>query len=160
MAIGDRLKLDRRIHNQRARLRWFEKWADDIGMPKWYKLRRRMIGMPCERGQEIAALRAQVATLREALEDAGDTLRLAERLPIRDPKPGFHDAVAELGRRHGFGALMSTAQYAWREELARNGDWPVGGEFAAGPCYGTVIRTLERIRAALAATEPKGEGGE
>jgi hypothetical protein len=43
---------------------------------------------------------------------------------------------------------MSTASVAWREILAEKG-YPIGGEFVAGPCHGTVVATLAKIRAAL-----------
>ena len=81
-------------------------------------------------------------SLREALEDAEETLRLVEHPAIRDPQYG--DEVEALGRRIGFGALMSSASASWRDVHGVK-----GGEFVAGPCYGTVVATLAKIRAAL-----------
>jgi hypothetical protein len=94
-----------------------------------------------------AVLRAELERARKALEDAEDTLHLVEQPAFRDPHYG--DEVEALGRRIGFGALMSSASASWREYLATSGS-PVGGEFVAGPCHGTIIATLANIRAARA----------
>ena len=84
--------------------------------------------------------------MRVALTEAEETLRLVEHPAFPDPQ--YHEEVKRLGRRIGFGALMSTASAGWREVLAEAGD-PVGGEFVAGPCHSTVVRALRIIRAAL-----------
>lgn len=98
------------------------------------------------------AAEAQIARLREALEAAEETLRLAEHPAF--PDPIYHDEVKRLGQRIGFGALMSTASAAWREELVASG-YPVGGEFVSGPCHSSIIRALSMARAALHLEGPK-----
>lgn len=108
----------------------------------------------------ISEMRAELELARNALEDAEDTLRLVERPAFRDPRYG--DEVEALGLRIGFGALMASASASWREHLAADGD-PVGGEFVAGPCHGTVVATLAKIRAARALSQDEpadlGVGG-
>lgn len=99
------------------------------------------------------AAEAELERAKKALEDAEDTLRLVERPSFRDPRYG--DEVEALGLRIGFGALMASASASWREHLAADGD-PVGGEFVAGPCHGTVVSTLAKIRAARAASLKAG----
>ncbi|WP_028732126.1 hypothetical protein [Rhizobium leguminosarum] len=92
--------------------------------------------------------------LREALTEAEETLRLVEHPAFPDPE--YHQQVKDLGNRIGFGALMSTASAAWREILAEKG-YPIGGEFVAGPCHGTVVDTLAKIRAALSQHRKRSE---
>jgi len=101
----------------------------------------------------IDALRAQAAKdkarierLQAALREAEETLRLVEHPAF--PDPAHHQAVKALGLRIGFGALMSTASAAWRETLEADG-YTSGGEYVAGPCFGTVASCLAKIRAAL-----------
>lgn len=94
----------------------------------------------------IASLRGEMEAKDEALRDCIDTLATVEREASVDPQYG--DEVERLGRRIGFGALMSSAQASWRKYLAEaNGH--AGGEFVAGPCFATVIGTLRRARSAL-----------
>lgn len=88
----------------------------------------------------------QVKALADALIEAEETLALVEHPAV--PDPVHHEAVKALGRRIGFGALMSTASAAWREENVRDG-YPSGGEFVAGPCLSTVQRALRIARSAL-----------
>lgn len=108
----------------------------------------------------ISEMRAELELARNALEDAEDTLHLVELPAFRDPRYG--DEVEALGLRIGFGALMASASASWREHLAADGD-PVGGEFVAGPCHGTVVATLAKIRAARALSQDEpadlGAGG-
>lgn len=92
------------------------------------------------------AAEAERDRLREALEETEETLRLVEHPAFKDPVHG--DEVEALGNRIGYGALMSSASASWRERLARNGGL-VGGEFVAGPCHVSVVRTLAIVRAAL-----------
>lgn len=89
---------------------------------------------------------AALKAAREALSEAEETLRLVERPAF--PDPVHHERVKALGREIGFGAMMSTASAGWREIIAEK-NYPLGGEFVAGPCYGTVIAALKKIRAAL-----------
>ena len=110
--------------------------------------------MHMERYQAIADLAerdAQIARLREALVDAEEVLALVERPAFPDPR--HHEEVKALGRRIGFGALMSTASAGWAEANRAEG-YPDSGVFVAGPCIGTVHGTLRRIRAALGETKP------
>jgi hypothetical protein len=86
-----------------------------------------------------------IAQLVKALEEAETVLALVERPAFPDPL--YHEEVKALGRRIGFGALMSTASAGWREVAQERGD-PIGGEFVAGPCHGTVTHTLSIIRRA------------
>ena len=90
--------------------------------------------------------KARIERLEAALRDAEETLRLVEHPAF--PDPAHHQAVKALGLRIGFGALMSTASAAWRETLEAEG-YPAGGEYVAGPCFGTVASCLAKIRAAL-----------
>lgn len=85
---------------------------------------------------------ARMSRMREALEEAEEVFALVEQPSFPDP---VHSAAIEaLGSRIGYGALMTGASALWRNAtIAR------GGEFVAGPCHTTVIRTLEKIRAAL-----------
>ena len=85
--------------------------------------------------------------LENALREAEELIALTEHPAF--PDPAYHEEVKALGRRIGFGALMSTASAGWREVLAERGD-PLGSEFVAGPCFGSVERTLGIIRDALA----------
>lgn len=94
-----------------------------------------------------------VANLVKALEECQQLLTLSERPAFRDEQ--YHDEVHALGMRIGFGALMNAASYAWREQLKADGD-PVGGEFVAGPCHGSVVSILKTARAALAASKTGG----
>ncbi|MFQ6183605.1 hypothetical protein ACLMJV_16880 [Sinorhizobium meliloti] len=103
-----------------------------------------------EAAAEIDRLRRELKQARKALGEAEETLRLVEHPAFPDPL--YHEQVKALGRQIGFGALMSTASAAWREVMAERG-YPVGSEFVAGPCHGTVVATLGKIRAALRAEE-------
>jgi DNA helicase HerA-like ATPase len=87
-----------------------------------------------------------IERLREALTECIDTLALVEHPRMVDPNYG--EEVRHLGDRIGYGALMSSASASWRNRLKEDGN-PVGGEFVAGPCYATVLRTLRIARAAL-----------
>lgn len=62
--------------------------------------------------------------------------------------PANEPVVSTLGKRIGYGALMATASYLWREELKSEG-YPVGGEFIAGPCRVTAEANVRELRAAL-----------
>lgn len=98
----------------------------------------------------VQRLRAEAAetqrdTAREALQEAVDVMALNEHTPIRDPQ--HHERVRALGSEIGFGALMCTAEKAWREALAIQG--MEGGEFVAGPCRSTLMKCLAQARASL-----------
>ena len=67
------------------------------------------------------------AALREFLEITAP----AVRIPHEDPHYG--DEVRALGDRIGYGAMMVSAQAAWRAVLQRNGH--EGGEHTHGPAY-------------------------
>lgn len=46
--------------------------------------------------------------------------------------------VHELGERIGYGHMMHLAEKIWRKKLIAMG-LPGGGEFAVGPCVGTLV---------------------
>ncbi len=98
---------------------------------------------------EVTRLRAVNAELVEALTEAESVFALAEQPRGKDRDHG--PEVTEIGRRIGFGALMTSAQASWREYATERGH--AGSEFVAGPCYSTVLSTLNMIRAALRAAE-------
>lgn len=107
-----------------------------------------------EKVDENKRQQATIADLVVALEDAIGTLACVERPARIDPDHG--EAVAALGNRIGFGALMSSASASWREFLSASGT--AGGEFVAGPCMATVTGTLRRARAALSKALPSTQG--
>lgn len=108
-----------------------------------------------ERRRMVEDLAAEIATenarLREALEGMVESLRPGEHVPFIDP---VHGAVVEaLGRRIGFGALMSSASASWAKVAEERGH-PAGGEFVAGPCRAVLQSDLRKARAALAPQDP------
>ena len=108
-------------------------------------------------GKRADTLAARVAEMEAALTEAEDTLQLCEQPSLQDP--AHRDAVASIGGRIGYGALMSNASALWREHLIARG-LKGGGEFVSGPCHSTVVGTLKVIRAALhpKAPAPADEG--
>lgn len=121
---------------------------DDAGeWVKFYDVRSALATLQDEKEK----LEKENEALRAALEDAEDTLKLVEQPAFLDPVHG--DEIDRLGRRMGFGALMSSASAAWRAYLLSSG-YPTGGEFVAGPCLGTVVSTLAKIRAARPQEDP------
>ena len=100
---------------------------------------------------QSAAQTGEVERLKAALEECVSVLALAEHGKCEDPD--HQEVVTALGQSIGFGALMSAAQYGWRETLRAKG-YPLGGEFIAGPCYATVITALKQARQALSRPEP------
>lgn len=92
------------------------------------------------------ALVAENARLLAALKEAEIVLALMEHTPPLD-LPNY-DAVDALGAAIGYGALMSSAERAWRDKLTST-NMPAGGEHVAGPCRSTVESCLANIRAAL-----------
>lgn len=89
----------------------------------------------------------RIAEMEAALAEAEDVFALVEHPAF--PDPVHHYRVKALGREIGFGALMATASAGWREVMAEKG-YPLGSEFVAGPCHGTVVSVLEIIRRARA----------
>jgi uncharacterized small protein (DUF1192 family) len=89
---------------------------------------------------------ARVERLRVALEDAIETMELAERIPFIDPDYG--QQIEALGRRIGFGALMTSASASWAKVNAEMG-LPAGGHFVAAPCHASVVQSLNKMRKAL-----------
>jgi len=83
-----------------------------------------------------------------ALWEAEAVFALSEHPSRVDPQYGWE--VETLGRRIGFGALISSASASWRSVLAEQG-YPVGGEHTSGPCQATVDRALKLVRATLTA---------
>ena len=99
--------------------------------------------------QAIAAWNARPGgdeAVREALRECESVFAMLEHLPIKDP--AYTSEVRALGERIGYGALMSAAQYEWRQSLHRSGG-PLGSEFVSGPCYATVLSVLTQVRAVL-----------
>ena len=94
----------------------------------------------------VLSLLADRARMEKALREAEEVLALVEQPRMVDPDYG--DEVEALGRRIGFGALMSSAQASWRKHSAIP-----GGEHVAGPCFATVTATLKTIRQALGASQ-------
>lgn len=91
-------------------------------------------------------LERELVAMRLALVDAEETLALMEAPSREDPQYGAE--VRALGNRIGFGALMSSASASWSRMLEASGV-PGGGAFVSGPCHGTVLNTLRRVREAL-----------
>lgn len=102
----------------------------------------------------LSEAEGELDRMREALVECVDVLAMNEHPAFPDPL--YHAEVKALGERIGFGALMSTASAGWREVLAAK-EWPTGGEFVAGPCFGTVQATLALARAALSPTRRTGD---
>jgi hypothetical protein len=100
--------------------------------------------------KELAAQAERIAKLEEALADCIETLALVEEPAFVDPAHG--ETVRQLGERIGYGALMASASASWRQSAKSKG-YPEGGEFVAGPCFGTVVATLRRARAAMGPRE-------
>jgi chromosome segregation ATPase len=92
------------------------------------------------------AAEARAERLRVALEDAIETMELAERIPFIDPDYG--QQIEALGRRIGFGALMTSASASWAKVNAEMG-LPAGGHFVAAPCHASVVQSLNKMRKAL-----------
>ena len=61
-------------------------------------------------------------------------------------------AIADLGRRIGFGALVSGAAKEWRGWLKIQG-MPDGSEFLPGQCAAVARSQLRQLRRALANVE-------
>lgn len=93
-----------------------------------------------------AEMRQREERMRAALGEAHDVLVLAS-LPSFSSGGALAEAVATIGNRHGFGALMSEASVQWRDLLTMKG--LAGGEFVAGPCRATVEAALEQVESAM-----------
>lgn len=91
----------------------------------------------------------KIEALRAALSAARDVIALCDTpRPISDPR--LYRIAEQLGRDHGYGALMQAVQHAWHDRM-RDGD-PLhkpGAEHTCGPCQDTVTRALADIDAAL-----------
>ena len=96
----------------------------------------------------------EIELLRAALQECIEVLELVEHPRREDPDYGA--VVAALGDRIGYGALMSSASASWRRRMKEDG-FPVGSEFVAGPCQGTVTRALQIARAALSSGDRGGK---
>jgi hypothetical protein len=116
---------------------------NDCG-PMWRVTERDAGNEVCDR---LEAAESALRVKDEALEEVEAVLALVEHPKVVDPAYGAE--VDALGRRIGFGALMSSASASWRQYLSDKGH-PLGGEFVAGPCYSTIVRVLGIVRAALA----------
>lgn len=113
-----------------------------------------------EMADEITRLYAENAELQRKLDEAVFLLDDAQDIfddaahPSRvTPDQEVNNEVRELGRRIGFGALMSCASAQWREMLAADGI--AGGEFVCSPCRSTASNAADRIDAFL--TSIRGE---
>lgn len=95
-----------------------------------------------ENGREASSREARLV---EALREAEKVLALCHTRDFEAPEDA---EVLAIGRRIGFGALISAASKCWKDEAVRNG-WPDGGQHTAGPCEITVRQTLAFLRAAL-----------
>ncbi len=100
------------------------------------------------------AQQALEPALHTALQELVNVFAVAEILPLMDTQ---HRAeISELGKRVGYGAMMTTAQALWREQLYAEG-YPVGGEFVSAPCYATAVAALKKARDALGAHPQQGQ---
>jgi len=81
------------------------------------------------------------AALREFLEITEPAARL------RPEDPDYGAAVRELGDQIGYGAMMASAQAAWRARLKVDG--LEGGEHTHGPCYAVLMRARKMAEDAL-----------
>ena len=84
-----------------------------------------------------------VQELVEAAREARECLRLGAVVPLRDT--ANYDEVSALGNRIGFGALMSTASLAWRDECGEM----AGGEFVCCPCRSTSEKAMVKLDTGL-----------
>ena len=97
-----------------------------------------------------AAMRELVAIAREIEGNMASELRYHDgRLTVHAPED---PAVAALGARIGFGALMSATAKEWRGWLKMQG-MPDGSEFLPGQCAAVARSRLRQLRAALASVE-------
>lgn len=99
-----------------------------------------------EAADALEAQAREIERLRAALLGAKETMELAERIPFIDPQYG--QEVEALGRRIGFGALMTSASASWAKVNAEKA-LPAGGHFVAAPCHASVLSSLAKIRKAL-----------
>jgi len=123
---------------------------------EWNRRREAEAGRDVEKAV-ADTFKAENARLRCALEETEEVLALSENTPF--PDPAYHDEVKRLGLRIGFGALMSTAERAWREVAEELGH-PAGGEFVSGPCRVTLDTLLSQVRSALARTTQEATNAE
>lgn len=79
--------------------------------------------------------------LREFLEITAPAARLGWENPDHGP------AVRELGDRIGYGAMMASAQAAWRAKLVPDG--LEGAEHTHGPCYAVLMQVRQLAEDAL-----------
>ncbi|MCB0066584.1 MAG: hypothetical protein KDD77_05510 [Caldilineaceae bacterium] len=66
---------------------------------------------------------------------------------LRPEDPDYGADVRALGDRIGYGAMMASAQAAWRARLQQDG--LEGGEHTHGPCYAVLMRAREMAEKAL-----------
>ena len=85
--------------------------------------------------------RAMEAALREFLEITEPAAR------CRPEDPDYGADVRALGDRIGYGAMMASAQAAWRALLSKDG--LEGGEHTHGPCYAVLVRARKMAEDAL-----------
>lgn len=95
----------------------------------WFSGRGRALLFCQSLVRENIKLREALEYFMEATEDA------ALNPPERDPE--HWEAVEELGKRIGYGALMTSASASWRE--SGGGGW----EFTVGPCRATLLDARE-----------------
>lgn len=102
-------------------------------------------------------IEAAIGEVREALEEAKrDYEIMAMVKPMAHGLNVAEDApVFALCERHGYGAVIDSAARQWF--LLDEKDGALGGSHTGGPCYGTVLRMLERTTKALAALDRAGE---
>ena len=95
--------------------------------------------------------------MREALVEFMEITAPAARLPTRDPD--YHAEVKALGDRIGYGAMMLSAQAAWRDALKEDG--LEGGEHTHGAAYAVLMgarKMAEAVLSKLSAMEGKDNG--
>jgi len=102
---------------------------------------------------EIAALkdaREQIEGYRQALERAMEALNAENaRTRRRHSDPQFAPMVRDLGKRIGYGVLMTEASRLWALNVG-------GGAFAVGHCIAIVEAADREARRVLAGKEAQG----
>jgi len=96
--------------------------------------------------ERIRTYEAKLNSHEEALKESREVFSMCDKTYPRNAPE--NPEVKELCEKWGYGAVMSSASWQWREMLRLEGA-PIGAGFVSGPCYGTIKRTIEMIDKAL-----------